>query len=224
MQSPYNNNLNSHELSHRTILTPAMSVHTLPPLSTTGPRPHPVSPSLPPGTMHPATHVTAAAQDQVIASLRSQIRELQLQLGQVCIAPAMLHALARPNDLQRRADARTVFFRRNNRNGNRMCEWCDTRRERRKYKPYTAPSDMMNCGCSIEEAKFEETLANNGVGSLETGQNIARMSPTIRAALLNLLRARYGYVDGDFDFHSYGGRWAKGDTAADWEARAEDED
>ncbi|KAH7102908.1 hypothetical protein BKA62DRAFT_78818 [Auriculariales sp. MPI-PUGE-AT-0066] len=176
-------------------------------------------PPVPMVLQQPSTN-DITAQDQVIHNLHSRIYELEQQIAHIGVSPAILHAHPRPNDIQLRADARTKHFLRNNRNGNRMCRWCDSRREKRKFRPYKAPRDTMSCGCSVEQVKFEETLANNGVGSLKPGESVARLSPALRAALLKLLKSRYGYIDGDFDFHLHGGHWASGDGVADWEARA----
>jgi len=78
----------------------------------------------------------------------------------------------------------------------------------------------MNCGCSVEEAMFEQTLARNGVGSIAPGRGITRMASQIRAGLLELLKQRYGYQDGDFDFDAATGRWVSGESTEEWEQRA----
>ncbi len=63
-----------------------------------------------------------------------------------------------------------------NRAGNSLCSWHDTRRERRIHPPRMAPDGFLNCGCTSEEALFEESLARNGVGSYHPGDSV-RMDP-----------------------------------------------
>jgi hypothetical protein len=61
-----------------------------------------------------------------------------------------------------------------------------------------APHGTLNCGCSYEEALFEESLSRHGVGAYLPGDSV-RMDPNLRNPLLKLLKERYGYKDGDFD-------------------------
>ena len=74
----------------------------------------------------------------------------------------------------------------------------------------------MNCGCTYEEALFEESLARHGVGSYHPGESV-RMDPALRNPLLQLLQARYGYRDGDFERDPRTGDWVDGEGAARWE-------
>ncbi len=74
----------------------------------------------------------------------------------------------------------------------------DSRRERRQYPPRMAPHGVLNCGCTYEEALFEESLSRHGVGAYLPGDSV-RMDPNLRNPLLKLLKQRYGYRDGDFE-------------------------
>ena len=82
-----------------------------------------------------------------------------------------------------------------------------------------APPGCLNCGCTVEEALFEESLARHGVGSYHPGENV-RMDPALRNPLLKLLEQRYGYKDGDFERDSITGTWVEGEGPALWETRA----
>src|ERR1700722_827355 len=88
---------------------------------------------------------------------------------------------------QARTDARTRLFCSLNRAGNALCAWHDSRRERRAYQPRMAPHGHLNCGCTHEEALFEESLARHGVGSYYPGER-GRMDPALRNPLLKLLQ------------------------------------
>ncbi|TCD64084.1 hypothetical protein EIP91_004556 [Steccherinum ochraceum] len=120
---------------------------------------------------------------------------------------------------QLRTDARVKLFCSLNRAGNALCAWHDSRRERRQFPPRNAPPGYLNCGCSYEEALFEESLARHGVGSYHPGESV-RMDPALRNPLLKLLQDRYGYRDGDFERSAATGNWKQGEGAAYWEARA----
>lgn len=61
-----------------------------------------------------------------------------------------------------------------------------------------APAGVLNCGCSYEQALFEESLTRQGVGAYQPGESV-RMDPALRNPLLSLLQKRYGYKDGDFE-------------------------
>ncbi|GBE87533.1 hypothetical protein BKA93DRAFT_816616 [Sparassis latifolia] len=117
-----------------------------------------------------------------------------------------------------RTDARTKIFCSLNRAGNALCAWHDSRRERRAFPPRMAPPGHLNCGCTFDEALFEESLARHGVGSYHPGENV-RMDPALRNPLLRLLQQRYGYQDGDFERDPATGRWVDGEGAAHWEAK-----
>jgi len=71
-----------------------------------------------------------------------------------------------------------------NRAGNALCAWHDSRRERRAYPPRDAPPGHPNCGCTFEEAFFEESLAHHGVGSYLPGS-------------LHCLYAQNGHISND---------------------------
>jgi hypothetical protein len=73
----------------------------------------------------------------------------------------------------------------------------------------------LNCGCTYEEALFEESLARHSVGSYHPGESvrmvrpltsplavpilITEQDPALRSPLLKLLLWRYGYKDGEFE-------------------------
>ncbi|KAI5120883.1 hypothetical protein M0805_002983 [Coniferiporia weirii] len=118
---------------------------------------------------------------------------------------------------RRRTDARVRKFCAPNRAGNALCAWHDTRRERRAYPPRMAPEGTLNCGCTIAEALFEESLARHGVGSYLPGDSV-RMDPALRNPLLRLLETRYGYRDGDFERNPLTNAWAEGEGPERWEA------
>ncbi|KAL0069560.1 hypothetical protein AAF712_003218 [Marasmius tenuissimus] len=115
-----------------------------------------------------------------------------------------------------RTAARKRQFCAPNRAGNALCAWHDTRRERRAFPPRNAPAGYLNCGCSDEEALFEESLARNGVGSYLPGDTV-RMDPALRNPLLKLLQRRYGYRDGDFERDPRSGDWISGEGPGKWE-------
>ncbi len=115
-----------------------------------------------------------------------------------------------------RTEARQHQFCSLNRAGNALCAWHDACRERRVHPPRMAPPGFLNCGCSFEEALFEESLSRHGVGSYLPGENV-RMDPALRNPLLKLLQERYRYRDGDFERDIRTGDWVAGDGPAKWE-------
>ncbi|KAG6889656.1 hypothetical protein C0995_015772 [Termitomyces sp. Mi166 len=117
-----------------------------------------------------------------------------------------------------RTEIRTKIFCSLNRAGNALCAWHDSRRERRSFPPRNAPPGYLNCGCTHEEALFEESLARHGVGSYHPGESV-RMDPALRNPLLKLLKQRYGYQDGDFERNPVTGEWLKGEGAAYWQSQ-----
>jgi len=117
-----------------------------------------------------------------------------------------------------RTDARTRLFCSLNRAGNALCAWHDSRRERRAYPPRMAPPGYLNCGCTFNEALFEESLSRHGVGSYHPGENV-RMDPALRNPLLLLLEKRYGYRDGDFERDPTTGEWVAGEGSLMWEQK-----
>jgi hypothetical protein len=82
-----------------------------------------------------------------------------------------------------------------------------------------APPGHLNCGCTYEEALFEESLSRHNVGSYHPGETV-RMDPALRNPLLKLLQQRYCYRDGDFERDPITGNWVDGEGHAYWEARA----
>ncbi|KJA21557.1 hypothetical protein HYPSUDRAFT_140511 [Hypholoma sublateritium FD-334 SS-4] len=119
-----------------------------------------------------------------------------------------------------RTDARKRIFCSLNRAGNALCSWHDSRRERRMFPPRNAPPGFLNCGCTYDEALFEESLARHGVGSYHPGENV-RMDPALRNPLLKLLVQRYGYKDGDFDHDPLTETWSPGEEPGQWEQKAQ---
>lgn len=117
-----------------------------------------------------------------------------------------------------RTEARTRLFCSLNRAGNALCSWHDSRRERRVYPPRMAPVGYLNCGCSYDEALFEESLSRHGVGSYHPGEAV-RMDPALRNPLLKILQERYGYRDGDFERNPVTGDWVEGEGNAMWEQK-----
>ncbi|KAH0834924.1 hypothetical protein J3R83DRAFT_10608 [Lanmaoa asiatica] len=117
-----------------------------------------------------------------------------------------------------RTDARIRLFCSLNRAGNALCSWHDSRRERRAYPPRMAPPGCLNCGCTYEEALFEESLSRHGVGSYHPGETV-RMDPALRNPLLRLLQQRYGYRDGDFERDPVTGEWVEGEGPSLWEQK-----
>jgi len=97
-----------------------------------------------------------------------------------------------------RTEARIKTLCALNRAGNALCAWHDSRRERRQYPPRMAPAGVLNCGCTYEQALFEESLTRHKVGAYQPGESV-RMDPALRNPLLDLLQKRYGYRDGDFE-------------------------
>lgn len=119
-----------------------------------------------------------------------------------------------------RTEARRRIYCSLNRAGNALCSWHDSRRERRAYPPRNAPPGYLNCGCTHEEALFEESLARHGVGSYLPGESV-RMDPALRNPLLKLLQTRYGYKDGDFEHDPLTETWAEGESPAEWDKKAQ---
>lgn len=135
-------------------------------------------------------------------------------------APNMMHGQTPAQvdgSWRRRTEARIRKFCSPNRAGNALCAWHDTRRERRAYPPRMAPPNTLNCGCTVAEALFEESLARHGVGSYLPGDSV-RMDPALRNPLLRLLEKRYGYRDGDFEREPMTGTWLDGEGPERWEA------
>ena len=161
---------------------------------------------------------------QIVAdSSRRRVRELEAELSRGAYPgglPSPLPTPAAPPTFQEewnaRTEARVKLYCSLNRAGNALCAWHDSRRERRKYPPRMAPPGELNCGCTFEEALFEESLSRHEVGSYLPGERV-RMDPALRNPLLQLLQKRYGYRDGDFERDPRTGNWLEGEGAARWE-------
>ena len=137
--------------------------------------------------------------------------------------PSPVSTPPRSSSFQASWEARTVARKRMfcslNRAGNALCAWHDPRRERRAFPPRSAPPGYLNCGCTHEEALFEESLSRHDVGSYHPGETV-RMDPALRNPLLKLLQQRYGYQDGDFERNPITGDWVENEGPANWEAQA----
>ncbi|KAG2152750.1 hypothetical protein DEU56DRAFT_727474 [Suillus clintonianus] len=153
---------------------------------------------------------------------RQRIRELEAELdGRSIGGPSIRHpdpSTAVQASWKARTEARTRLFCSLNRAGNALCSWHDSRRERRVYPPRMAPVGYLNCGCSYDEALFEESLSRHGVGSYHPGEAV-RMDPALRNPLLKILQERYGYRDGDFERNPVTGDWVEGEGNAMWEQK-----
>ncbi len=145
---------------------------------------------------------------------KQRIRALQNELNSS--SPWISTSLSFQESWRLRTEARQRQFCSLNRAGNALCAWHDARRERRVHPPRLAPPGYLNCGCSFEEALFEESLSRHGVGSYLPGENV-RMDPALRNPLLKLLQERYRYRDGDFERDPLTGDWVIGDDSAEWE-------
>lgn len=164
-----------------------------------------------------------------IRQLRRRVRELELEYGRSRSAlEAMRGSIANSTSShspsfkasrKARTEARKKVYCSLNRAGNALCAWHDSRRERRAYPPRNAPPGYLNCGCTFEEALFEESLSSHGVGSYHPGETV-RMDPALRNPLLKLLEKRYGYKDGDFEHNTATGEWAEGESPSVWEQKA----
>lgn len=168
-----------------------------------------------------------------LKTLQRKVRELEAELE-----GTKSHRIlgVTPPDFEARLKYRERKFCSLNRAGNALCAWHDSRRERRLYPPRMAPHRTLNCGCTYDEALFEESLARNGVGSFWPGESV-RMDPVLRNSLLSLIRRvyvsfifvklnfkayysnSYGYNDGDFE-RNPDGTWKEGQDAVAWEERA----
>jgi hypothetical protein len=166
--------------------------------------------------------------EQECRSAREKARELEEELTRVTHGtlpsglPTPMNSPATSasfNESWRaRTAAREKLYCSLNRAGNALCAWHDSRRERRIHPPRMAPPGYLNCGCTYEEALFEESLARHGVGSYHPGENV-RMDPALRNPLLKLLQQRYGYCDGDFERDANTGGWVEGEGPQRWESK-----
>ncbi|KAF8156711.1 hypothetical protein B0H34DRAFT_675141 [Crassisporium funariophilum] len=190
------------------------------------------------GAPVPPYHNPSGASDDPasdeVRRLRRRVRELELECSRARSAmetmrgslasasglPTPPHSAAFQNSWRARTEARKRMFCSLNRAGNALCAWHDSRRERRAFPPRNAPPGYLNCGCTYEEALFEESLTRNRVGSYLPGEAV-RMDPGLRNPLLKLLEKRYGYKDGDFEHDPLTESWAEGETPALWEQKAQ---
>jgi hypothetical protein len=197
--------------------------------------PSPMNSPAPGMPMDPALgSMPASSRDQLdgeLSAVRAKIRELEflndlLQLRVVELesdknkAPEASKKPISPEfeaSWDARTEARIKRFCSLNRAGNALCAWHDSRRERRSYPPRMAPPGYLNCGCTYEEALFEESLARHGVGSYHPGESV-RMDPALRNPLLKLLQWRFGYKDGDFERDPASGEWVDGEGEQAWES------
>jgi hypothetical protein len=177
--------------------------------------------------------------DNEVGQLRRRVRELEAESasaraaletmrvsttgGSYCGLPTPVSTPPQSASFQTswkaRTEARKRMFCSLNRAGNALCAWHDSRRERRAFPPRNAPPGYLNCGCTHEEALFEESLSRHDVGSYHPGETV-RMDPALRNPLLKLLQQRYGYQDGDFERNPITGDWVEGEGPAYWEAQA----
>ncbi|KAK1217170.1 hypothetical protein PQX77_020178 [Marasmius sp. AFHP31] len=187
---------------------------------------------VPPSTPHPSTransdvhslHYRIRVLEETQRQDKEKIRQLEAQLASSStLTPPGSAGNTPPSSAsfesswRTRTAARKRQFCSPNRAGNALCAWHDTRRERRAFPPRNAPAGYLNCGCSDEEALFEESLARNGVGSYLPGDTV-RMDPALRNPLLRLLQRRYGYRDGDFERDARSGDWISGEGPGKWE-------
>ncbi|TFK67578.1 hypothetical protein BDN72DRAFT_842850 [Pluteus cervinus] len=168
---------------------------------------------------------TRQALEYECRSLQQEIQRLQTQRAQVLrssssASPQAAVSPAFQASWNARTEARVRHICALNRAGNSLCAWHDSRRERRAYPPRNAPPGYLNCGCTVDEALFEESLARHQVGSYLPGESV-RMDPALRNPLLRLLQRRFGYRDGEFERDPRTGEWVEGEGPARWEQLAQ---
>ncbi|KAI0777283.1 hypothetical protein BD413DRAFT_609671 [Trametes elegans] len=209
-----------------------------PPSSTT---PMVISPSTTPAPLHPSRQSRSTLDDLkeenrclqqriheleiVNQSARRRVRQLEQEVSRSAYPGGLPSPMNTPQatptfdqEWHARTEARKKLLCSLNRAGNALCAWHDSRRERRAYPPRMAPPGHLNCGCTYEEALFEESLARHHVGSYLPGESV-RMDPALRNPLLKLLQRRYGYRDGDFERDPVTGGWVNDEGAAKWEQK-----
>lgn len=159
-----------------------------------------------------------------VTFLRQRIHQLEQDCRRARAVVAKLRSHIRPPHTanfqvgwEARTEARIKKFCSPNRAGNALCAWHDSRRERRVYPPRNAPRGFLNCGCTCEEALFEESLSRHEVGGYLPGESV-RMDPALRKPLLKLLQRRYGYKDGDFEHDPIDEIWMEGQSPQDWQS------
>ncbi|KDR68455.1 hypothetical protein GALMADRAFT_215881 [Galerina marginata CBS 339.88] len=174
-----------------------------------------------------ATSMHPTEDKNQIAALQRRIRELEHESRRAKLTlqsikgglPGAPQSPAFQAAWRARTETRKKIFCSLNRAGNALCAWHDSRRERRIFAPRQAPEGYLNCGCTFEEALFEESLARHNVGSYLPGEGV-RMDPALRNPLLKLLVARYGYKDGDFEHDPFTETWEAGESSVDWDQKA----
>jgi len=162
---------------------------------------------------------SSGSRDEEIHRLHRRIQQLERELSQSKHTNSSHHP-AFQSSWRVRTEARKRIYCSLNRAGNALCAWHDSRRERRAFPPRNAPPGYLNCGCTYEEALFEESLARHGVGSYLPGDTV-RMDPALRNPLLKLLERRYKYKDGDFELDPTSLTWTDGESPAVWEKKAQ---
>ena len=162
---------------------------------------------------------SSSGRDEEIHRLHRRIQQLERELSQFKHTNSPQHP-AFQSSWRVRTEARKRIYCSLNRAGNALCAWHDSRRERRAFPPRNAPPGYLNCGCTYEEALFEESLARHGVGSYLPGDTV-RMDPALRNPLLKLLERRYKYKDGDFELDPTSLTWVEGESPAVWEKKAQ---
>ena len=163
--------------------------------------------------------------------LRRRVRELELECNR---NRNVIESLRRPvaiglrtpspspsfqESWKARTEIRKKMFCSPNRAGNALCSWHDSRRERRAYPPRQDPPGYLNCGCSHEEALFEETLSRDTVGGYRPGDTVW-MDPALHNPLPKLLENQFVYKDGDFGRDPLMDYWIDGESPSSWELKA----
>ncbi|KAG8738558.1 hypothetical protein FRC10_006683 [Ceratobasidium sp. 414] len=84
------------------------------------------------------------------------------------------------------------------RNAVEICAWhAYNGQDPTQPTPNMAQPGDLKCGCTLQEALFEESLARYGVGSIHAEG--VMMEPALRRSLLHLLQKRYHYTSGEFE-------------------------
>ncbi|KAG9111565.1 hypothetical protein FRC07_008041 [Ceratobasidium sp. 392] len=146
---------------------------------------------------------SAQSPNQELEQLRQRARELEIinQFATSRVEELEKERAMRHKQPEHGSIAPTVEF---------QAEW-EARTEARKRQycsPNRAGNAHLNCGCTFNEALFEQALAAHGVGSYYPGESV-RMDPALRTPLLKLLEWRYNYKDGDFDRDPVTGQWVQ---------------
>ena len=163
--------------------------------------------------------------------LRRRVRELELECNR---NRNVIESLRRPvaiglrtpspspsfqESWKARTEIRKKIFCSPNRAGNALCSWHDSRRERRAYPPCQDPPGYLNCGCSHEEALFEEILSRDTVGGYRPGDTVW-MDPALHNPLPRMLENQFVYKDDDFERDPLMDYWIDGESPSGWELKA----